>query len=133
MDTRVDWEQALVHEDLRFTRYGRPVSVLVVDVRPAGDTALDDAARRVGEIVRDLARAPDRVTRVSQGRFHVLLPETDEAAALSLGSRIGRAVRSASLDDGVGRRCEVVSAAAAPAHGSTMADALRLAQARVAE
>ncbi len=132
MDTRADWEQALRHEDLRFARYGRPVALLVVDIRPAEDAAIDAVARRVGEIVRDLARAPDRVTRASQRRFHVLLPETGEAAALNLGSRIRRAVRSASKDPGVDR-CEVVSAAAAPNHGATLADALRVAQARVAE
>ena len=72
MDTRADWEQALRHEDLRFARYGRPVALLVVEIRPTEDAAVDDVARRVGEIVRDHARAPDRVARVSQRRFHVL-------------------------------------------------------------
>ena len=132
MDTRTDWEQALRHEDLRFARYGRPVAVLVVEIRPTDATTIDEAARQVGAIVRDLARAPDRVARASQRRFHVLLPETDEAAATTLGSRIRRAVRSATLEGGADR-CDVVSAAAAPNHGATLADALRLAQARVEE
>ena len=132
MDTRADWEQALRHEDLRFARYGRPVALLVVEIRPTEDATVDDVARRVGEIVRDHARAPDRVARVSQRRFHVLLPETDETAAMTLGARICRAVRSASRDDG-DRRWDIATAAAAPNHGATLADALRRAQARVAD
>lgn len=132
MDTRADWELSLRQEDLRFARYGRPVAVLVVEIRPTADSTIDATARWVGEIIRDMARAPDRVTRASQRRFHVLLPETEEAAATTLGSRIRRAVRNASVEEGADR-CDVVSAAAAPNHGATLADALRLAQARVAE
>lgn len=133
LDTRADWELALRHEDHRFARYGRPVAVLIVEVRATADDGLDRVARRVGDIVRDLARASDRVARVSPTRFHVLLPETDETAALHFGTRVRRAVRTEGADRAPDRRWDVVAAAAAPQHGATLADALRIAQARLAD
>jgi GGDEF domain-containing protein len=131
LDTRADWEQALRHEDHRFARYGRPVAVLVVEVRTTDADGADRVARRLGDIVRELARASDRIARVSQTRFHVLLPETDEAAALHFGTRIRRAVRTEVAERSPDARWDVAAAAAAPHHGATLADALRVAQARL--
>ncbi|MEO5884854.1 MAG: hypothetical protein ABIQ58_04995, partial [Candidatus Limnocylindrales bacterium] len=64
LDTRTDWEAALVYEDARLARYGRPVSVLVLDVRLGRQGATDRLVARVGVIIRHLARETDRVARV---------------------------------------------------------------------
>lgn len=133
IDTRADWELALRHEDHRFARYGRPVALLVVEVRTHDRDTADRTARRVGAIVRELARATDRVTRVSPSRFQVLLPETDEVAAATLAGRIRRACRAEVGERAADRRWDVAVAAAAPHHGATLHDALRLAQARLAD
>lgn len=121
------------HEDHRFARYGRPVALIVVELRTHDRDAVDRLARRVGAIVRDLARATDRVTRVSPSRFQVLLPETDEAAATILAARIRRTCRSDAGERSAERRWDVAVAAAAPHHGATLHDALRSAQARLAD
>jgi hypothetical protein len=129
MDTRPDWDIALRHEDARMARYGRPASVVVIRLRMTAPGS-DRFASRVGEIVRELARETDRVTRAAADRFHVLLPETDGAEAETLLDR----VRQACADRVVGRlgvEVRVVGAAASPGRGETLRDALRAAQLEV--
>jgi hypothetical protein len=127
LDTRPDWDVALRHEDARMARYGRPASVVVIRLRLTPPGSADRLAGRVGEIVRHHARETDRVTRAAADRFHVLLPETDQADAQTLIDR----VRTACADQVAGRlgaELRVVGAAASPGHGQNLHDALRLAQ-----
>ena len=108
-------------------RYGRPASVVVIRLRVTPAVSPDRLAARVGAIVREHARETDRVTRAAADRFHVLLPETEEAEAETLLAR----VRHACADQVVGRHgaeVRVVGAAASPALGETLHDALRAAQ-----
>ncbi len=130
LDTRTDWERAMRHEDARVARYGRPASVLVVDVAIATDGAADRRIGRVGIAIRTQARETDRVARVSPTRFHVLLPETDERDASCLADRVTEACREALLP-ATDTECAVRAAVASPGGGGTIADALRLAQARL--
>jgi diguanylate cyclase (GGDEF)-like protein len=79
----------------RAGRYGRPVSVLRIDIdnfeavniqygRPTGDRVLAAAARAVaGE-----TRAQDVCCRVQGDQFAILLPETDAAGAAVCAERI---------------------------------------------
>jgi len=130
MDTRPDWDLALRHEDARMARYGRPASVVVIRLRLTAPGTTDRFAGRVGEIVRELARETDRVTRAAADRFHVLLPETEGPEAETLLDR----VRQACADRVVGRlgaEVRVVGAAASPGRGETLHDALRAAQVAV--
>ncbi|HSL76911.1 MAG TPA: diguanylate cyclase, partial [Candidatus Limnocylindrales bacterium] len=96
----------------------------------AAAASTDRLAARVGAIVREHARETDRVTRAAADRFHVLLPETEEAEAQTLLDR----VRRACADQVVGRlgaEIHVVGAAASPGGGQTLHDALRAAQVEV--
>ncbi|HYH92078.1 MAG TPA: diguanylate cyclase [Candidatus Saccharimonadales bacterium] len=132
LDTRTDWDAALRLEDARLARYGRPASVLIVSLEPAGDGSEDRFAARVGEAIRAHARETDRVARVGPGRFHVLLPETVEAEASALAER----VREACAEMVAGQPAfdlEIRAVAASPARGGTLADALRRASLRLAE
>jgi len=132
LDTRTDWEAALLHEDARLSRYGRAASVLVVDIRLARPGAEDRLATEVGAVIRQLARETDRVARVSQTRFHVLLPETLEPEAAALAQRVQRACAASvatSLDGGV----TIATAVASPPRGATLVDALRQAQDSLAD
>jgi hypothetical protein len=127
LDTRPDWEIALRHEDARLARYGRTASVVVIRLRLTSPGSEDRLASRVGEIVREHARETDRVTRAASDRFHLLLPETEEAEAETLLER----VQDACAEKVVGRlgaELRVVGAAASPGHGETLHDALRAAQ-----
>jgi hypothetical protein len=123
LDTRPDWDAALRHEDARMARYARPTSVLVVRVEAARMGSLDRIGARVGDIVRELVRETDRVTRAAADRFHVLLPETDRAEADVLAERIRVACGSRVMGT-AGSPPEVLVVPASPAHGETLRDAL---------
>ena len=131
LDTRSDWDRALRHEDARILRYGRPASVLVVEVRAGSDARVDRIAQLVGSTVRHLARETDRVARVAPGRFHLLLPETTEREAVAMADRIRRTCAGtpaiAALDGALIR-----TAASGPAPGHGLAGALRIAEDRLA-
>ncbi len=132
LDTRTDWEAALRHEDARLARYGRPASVLIVDLRPAEAGMEDRLAARVAVTIRDHARETDRIARVSPTRFHVLLPETSEPEADVLAERVQATCRSWG-SVGPGLPLQVTTAAATPVGGGTLAEALHAAQTRLAD
>jgi hypothetical protein len=130
LDTRLDWDVALRHEDARMRRYARPASVLVIRIDVPRSEVAEYMAGRVGDIVREHARETDRVTRAATDRYHVLLPETDEVQADVMADRIRDACkdRMAGLN---GSEPEVLVAPASPADGETLHDALRSAQVAV--
>jgi hypothetical protein len=121
LDTRTDWDEALHHEDARVARYGRPASVLVVAIDGAPGPIAERAAPAVGTAIRAAARETDRVARTGPGRFHVLLPETEEAEASAVAERIRAACAQTPLH----------VAAASPGRGQSLIDALGLAVARI--
>jgi hypothetical protein len=127
LDTRPDWETALRHEDARMARYGRPASVAVIRLRAAPADSADGLAARVGQIVREHARETDRVTRAAADRFHLLLPETEEAEARTLLDRVRQACAER-VGGRLGAEPRVLGAAASPGQGETLHDALRAAQ-----
>jgi hypothetical protein len=135
LDSQPDWEQALHREDRRVGRYGRPASVLVVDVVAAiadldraDNRPIDRQVIRVGAVIRAAARETDRVVRIGLRRYELLLPETDERAASALADRIVEACAHAEPP----RTATVVTAVASPTGGGSLTDALRLARARLA-
>jgi GGDEF domain-containing protein len=130
MDTRADWEQALRHEDARVARYGRSAAVMVIRLRLPQGGSDDRFAGRVGSALREHARMTDRVTRASADRFHVLLPETDHTEAECLADRVREACATR-LPGQPGLDLEILAAAASPAGGQTLHDALREASIRV--
>ena len=130
LDTRPDWEAALRHEDARVARYGRPASVLVIDIAVADPAAEDRIAARVGAVIREHARETDRVTRVSRTRFQLLLPETAQAEASGLADRVRRSCEAWGTH-GPGLPGGIAAVAAAPSRGGTLADALQSALAEL--
>ncbi len=95
LDTLLAWERTLAEESARFVRYRRPVSVVVAELD--GLTRLvdrfgADPARRVlpavAAALRTTARRTDRVAHVGNGRFLILLPETDEIQAINYVERV---------------------------------------------
>jgi hypothetical protein len=94
LETTAAWRSALRHEGVRVERYGRPATILVVDVgvQVAGVPAAE-LAEPVLEAIRNEARETDRAVRVSPTRFHLLLPETGESDAARLAERIREGTR----------------------------------------
>jgi diguanylate cyclase (GGDEF)-like protein len=84
------FHERLLLEVRRAKRYGRPLSLAVVDVdnfkhvndiagHEAGDRVLAELAERLGSI----ARAEDVLARIGGDEFAILLPETDRMQALA--------------------------------------------------
>ena len=93
IESRMSWMEALRREDARQARYRHAASIVVLEARLLAETASDEdwLSRMVGPIahtIRRAARATDRVTRVSDTRFLVLLPETTEVDAAHFAERV---------------------------------------------
>jgi diguanylate cyclase len=104
-------------------RYARPASVLVVRIDNVRPGSADRVAARVGEILREVARETDRVTRAAADRFHVLLPETEEGEADVLAERV-RVACHEQVTGPKGAAPAIVAVPASPSHGQTLRDAL---------
>jgi diguanylate cyclase (GGDEF)-like protein len=91
------FRERLNEEIARSVRYGRPLSLMTIDVDDfksvndtyghlAGDRVLADVGRRL----RSNARTGDVVARIGGDEFAVILPETEAAAAVNFAERIRR-------------------------------------------
>jgi len=83
------------HEVARSNRYSRPAACVMVDVdklrrvnETHGSAAGDQIIAEVSQLVRGLIRSTDSLARISGGRLALLLPETNEEAALVVAERI---------------------------------------------
>jgi len=92
------FEEALIHEDAREQRYRRSATVIVFEldglakiVDRLGSDPGDRIEAALGDTITRLARRADYVARLERGRYAVLLPETDEVAAINYVERIRRA------------------------------------------
>ena len=95
LDTLLAWERDLAEEDARYARYRRPVCVVVAELDGLArlvERFGEEPARRilpaVGDAMRRYARRTDRVAHAGDGRFLVLMPETDEIQAINYVERI---------------------------------------------
>jgi diguanylate cyclase (GGDEF)-like protein len=91
------WGRIVADEDARVRRYRRPATIVMIELdglerltTRLGDTAGERLVPAVADTIRRLAREADFVARVSDGRFAVLLPETDEIQAINYVERVRR-------------------------------------------
>ena len=91
------WGRVVADEDARVRRYRRPATIVMIELdglerltARLGDAAGDRLVPAVADTVRRLAREADFVARVGDGRFAVLLPETDEVQAINYVERVRR-------------------------------------------
>jgi diguanylate cyclase (GGDEF)-like protein/PAS domain S-box-containing protein len=96
------FHSALAEEFARTARYGRPLSIAVIDLdrfKSLNDTfghrAGDAALARVGALLRAHARVADTVGRIGGEELAWLMPETDAAGALEATDRLRRAIAAA--------------------------------------
>lgn len=93
------FHSALAEEFARTARYGRPLSIAVIDLdrfKSLNDTfghrAGDAALARVGSLLRSHARLADTVGRIGGEELAWLMPETDAKGALEATDRLRRAI-----------------------------------------
>lgn len=89
----------------RAQRYGRPMTVAMIDVDhfkavndSYGHAAGDQALRHVSCIISSALRKSDLFGRWGGEEFALLLPETDEPSALAMAQRLRRGVASAEIE-----------------------------------
>ncbi len=133
LTSRLAWEVD------RASRFGRPLSVLMLDLdnfknvndtqgHAFGDLVLRDFAERVRGCVRGDV---DTVARYGGEEFVIVLPETDAHGASRVAARVVDVVRTEAFS-GSGRSLGVtvsVGVAAFPDHGRTVADLMKAADA----
>ena len=95
LDVASTWSRWLAEEGARSQRYGRPSTIVLVELtgweRLAERLGADAAERLIPPVaatMREHARAADRVARLGPARFGALLAETDEIRAINYVERI---------------------------------------------
>jgi diguanylate cyclase (GGDEF)-like protein len=106
------WDAIVGTESARCARYHRTATIVVVDLVGFGELesvwGADVAPREVtaiGSVVRSSARLSDYVARLGPRRFAILLPETDEIAAVNFVERIRQRCTEAARQAAAGARC----------------------------
>jgi GGDEF domain-containing protein len=91
---RVEWDRLVADESERQRRYGRPSAIVLVEVAGLHRAAAQAGSGVVGRVISPCgatlvaaARASDRVTRLGDGRFGVLLREADADGARRYAER----------------------------------------------
>jgi diguanylate cyclase (GGDEF)-like protein len=89
------WSKWLAEEGARIDRYGRPATIVLVELagldRLAERLGVDAADRLIPPIattMRRHARASDNLARLGRARFGALLTETDEIRAINYVERV---------------------------------------------
>jgi diguanylate cyclase (GGDEF)-like protein len=99
---RRHFETLALAEWARFQRYGRPLSIMAIDVdhfksindrygHDGGDLVL----RAIADLCKATKRQPDVLARLGGEEFVMLLPETDEAAAEIAAERLRATIANA--------------------------------------
>jgi diguanylate cyclase (GGDEF)-like protein len=88
----------------RFRRYGRPMSILLLDIDTFktindrfGHDVGDQMIVHVGNLCQENKRSPDIVARVGGEEFAILLPETELESASVVAERLRKLVESRPL------------------------------------
>ena len=91
----------LRQEIARAERYGRPVSLLMLDIDHFkrvndnfGHQTGDDILRGVGDMIKAINRKTDVVARYGGEEFTVILPETDSEAAVECAQKIRQEIEA---------------------------------------
>ncbi|MCC5880843.1 MAG: diguanylate cyclase [Idiomarina sp.] len=98
---RGHWEECLVDEFHRLTRYRGTGSLILFDIdhfKPVNDNyghhVGDQVIKDIGSIIGGSLRDTDKAGRYGGEEFAILLPETDAPAALLLAERLRKQIES---------------------------------------
>ena len=131
------WRRLLVAEVARSARYGRPLTVVLLDIEGLPRTSCIAWGRQVtrhtlretAQVLRRMARTSDYCTRIGATRFGILLTETGEIEAINFVERV-RERCSRSLPPGA-ESVRLAFGWASPRAGEAPDDVVRRAEARM--
>jgi diguanylate cyclase (GGDEF)-like protein len=116
LPNRQAYQERILQEAERSKRYGRNLSVLMVDIdnfkqindrlgHDCGDLVLQKVAGQLAQNLRNV----DFVARIGGEEFVVVLPETDLNGAIEVGNRLRCAVKNNSIETAQGSLSVTVS------------------------
>jgi diguanylate cyclase (GGDEF)-like protein len=128
LESAAAWRHAVGDEVDRLIRYHRPATVMLIELdgferltERLGEPAGARLVLATAKTLQAQARAADRCARYGPGRFAILMPETDEIAAINFAERI-RAECDRWLEAGeVAMRVAIGWATIDPSQGATPA------------
>ena len=131
-----EWNRILGDEDARVRRYGRPATIVLIELDgldrltgALGQGAGDRVTRAVADTLSRHARGADQLARLELGRFGVLLIETGEVEAVNYVERV-RSACELWLESGAIALRLAIGWAAPPVDG-TLTDAVTKAEERI--
>ena len=93
-----EWNRIVADEDARVNRYHHPATVVIIEldgfdrlVANLGPEAGDRVLPALADTLSRNARGADQLARIGPTRFGILLPETDEIAAINYIERVREA------------------------------------------
>ena len=113
-------DQSLKMETKRFERYGRPVSIILMDIdyfKKINDTyghqAGDEVLKTVSAILTDNLRQIDVIGRWGGEEFLIICPETDLECACGIAEKLRKTVESHDFGLDIAVTCSFGAAAIA--------------------
>jgi diguanylate cyclase (GGDEF)-like protein len=129
------WDRILSNEQARLRRYGRGVTVVLLELGGFADFATwvgREAAMqvfsRLSRLIVGEVRSSDHIARITSERFAILLFETDEVRTLNF---INRILAACEPELRARRPLRIGIGWASPAKGQQLADAVALAEERL--
>src|SRR6186997_3115537 len=131
------WERIVANEEARRRRYGRVVTVALVEfdgfVGDGSELARERSLQQFARVARVLAkeaRTSDYIARIGPGRFGIILVETDEISAINFIDR----ARQACWDTlGPGIDLEIRVGWASAAEAGSLQDGILFAESRLSD
>jgi len=131
LNNQQEFIRRLEEESARAARYGRPLSVVELDIDffknyndTHGHLAGNEVLKTLAKTITDHSRVTDLCARTGGEEFAVIMPETDFAKAMALAERLRVLVEEMSLKtEGNGRSEDKITVsigvASCPEHGQT--------------
>ena len=127
LDGPDSWQRTLVAEVARSARYGRGLTVVVLEVEGVTELGEDFGGEVGRHILHEAAQAlwresrtSDLLFRIGVTRFGALLAETDEVAAINYVERVRERLLPRLPMDGAGLRLSFGWASPAPGESAAM-------------
>ncbi|MFK5926106.1 MAG: diguanylate cyclase [Desulfuromusa sp.] len=109
----------LEEEFSRAGRYGTPLSLVFFDIDDFkrindlyGHTRGDQVLKKIGQLMKSVARESDIPARYGGEEFAVILPNTDQAGAFDLANRMHAVIRNHAFDNLSGEQITISSGVA---------------------